>query len=196
VVLFHSVTRADHLTYRLFPKNEQSKEPIMTNLVISGDYTDFSDESGPLGISIRSFSPIGTFSGMGSLDLEAREIIDVDNRSIEYFIVATVKPSDQYGREGVVIISYDDVGRTCAAIDRLKLSHPGVTKFKNFEIKFSTPSKFSITVFSQLRGGIGVSISADGSSMFLNDVRKLDDLKEALQKGANYIDENRIKNNF
>lgn len=168
----------------------------MTNLTLSGDYTDFSDESGPLGITVKSFTELGSFSGMGTLELEARELIDVDNRRVDYFIVATVKPSDQYAREGRVIISYEDVGRTCAAIDRLKLAHSGITKFKNFEVTFNTSGNFVITVFSQLRGGIGVSISADGVSMFLNDIRRLDELKSALQKGVTYIEVNRINSQY
>ena len=167
----------------------------MVDLVPCGDYTDFSDGEIPLGIIVRSYSKIGTVSGMGNLNVEAREVVNVDNRSVSYFLIAAITSGGQYPKEGHSIIKYDEIEKICLAIDRIKFAHPKITKFRSFEVQWASEDGFKICVFNQERGGLGISVSGGNVSMFLNGIQKLGDIRQLFEDGKKYIDENRIINN-
>ncbi|WP_162801430.1 hypothetical protein [Azospirillum brasilense] len=165
---------------------------IISNNLSNGNYDEFINDSGPLGIKINSFHESGQMSGLGKLKITARELIDVDNRHANYFAVIELKSNEQYERSDSSVIEYDEIDRICAALDRLKLINPGISKFSSTQAEFSTVKGLSFTSFIQRNGTVAASISSGSVSIFLHGPDKFDELKNLLLQTKSFIDRSRI----
>jgi hypothetical protein len=149
-----------------------------------------------LGIKIQCSTPIANIFGLSRrrVSVEALEGIDVDARSADYSVIVVVSSSEMEDDavEGSASISYEEIDRVTAAIDRLKLAHRGMTRFKSFTAYYDGIEALRIGVFSQSDQTLTASISAEKVVAFVQPVSRLEELKNALISAKDYITRNRI----
>ena len=171
-------------------KNDENALVIPDGVV--EDFGDYGDEALSLGVVIKAYAPIGSVSGMGRIQVEAREIVDVDARSIAYFTVLTVTGSGTNGSSSSVTVPVAETGRIMAAIARLVKTSLGLTKFPSFEVIFETESGLRIIVFNASDGTLNAAVGAKSVTCYFKEVARLGEVATLLGRARDYIEENQI----
>lgn len=149
------------------------------------------DDLGNTGIIVRCFTSVGTISGMGKVDIEAREFISLDSHHVQQFVGVHVTSSAEYSQTAFTTVAYDDVTRQIAAIDRLSAFNPHAVKYKQIEVEFSLESGLKLVVFNDGKGKLMFSVTAQTATAYFGDLLRLGELKRLISKAKIVIDENR-----
>jgi hypothetical protein len=128
---------------------------------------------------------------MGKVEIDAKEIIDLERHNIQHFVGVQVTASTEYAHSANASIPYDDVDKVLAAIDRLAGINPSSTKYKQIEAQFSLNSDFKIVVFNDAKGKLMFSVSAQTASAYFGDLLRMSDLKSLILRARSIIDQNR-----
>lgn len=155
------------------------------------DSVEPSTETSESGIAIRCFTPIGTIPGMGRVEVEAKEFINLEAHDIQQFVAVRITPSTEYAQPGNALIPYEDVDKLVGAIDQLAGVNPASTKYKQIEVEFSIKPNFKIIVFNDTKGKLMFSISAEHASAFFGDLHRMADFRLLVLKARTTIDQNR-----
>ena len=111
-------------------------------------------------VLIKGYTELGSVSGLGSVEVDAREFRDASNPKLrEYGSTFTVKESGRLERESNCLVDYDELDSLMKGIEYVGNADKGVTPLANFEAEFRTKGNLSVTTFSQRQGGIGLAIS-------------------------------------
>jgi hypothetical protein len=129
-------------------------------------------------VMIKGFSNIGRIRGQGIVSVDAREFRDASSpKTGVYGIAIEVKESGRLERETRSFIDQDEIDSLLSGIDYIAKISKSVTSMKDFEAEYRTKGDFSITVFSDASGGLGLAVASGRigkTSAFL----KLGDLEQ------------------
>ena len=112
-----------------------------------------SSNDGPLGIVVRSYSPVGVVQSYGQLEIEARELVFLDAKKAEHFIRISVKEEDSFGRTGSCAILDTDVEKLISLIERLATVLIKTDRFDFTEVEAEI-SGLKLIIFNNSRGGL------------------------------------------
>jgi hypothetical protein len=155
------------------------------------DSVEHPNEASESGITIRCFTPIGTIPGMGRVEIEAKEFINLEAHDVHQFVVLRVTPSAEYAQPGNALISYEDVDKIVSAIDQLAGVNPASTKYKQIEVEFSLKPNFKIVVFNDAKGKLMFSVSAEQATAYFGDLHRMTDFRSLILRAKSTIDQNR-----
>jgi len=150
------------------------------------------DNDEPLGIIFLNTTAIGKISLLWEIAVEAREIVDVDRKSVRYILLVAITSSGDHPNTSVATIAYEEIDKIAFAIDRIKDTTKSITKFDSFEAQFFTKGEIKIVIFNAQNGSIMAGISHGRATAFCRGVIDLVKFRSLLLSGKQYIEEKKI----
>ena len=161
-----------------FPDAPQPKTPSRFEL--------FSAKTGV--INVRSFSDLGTISGLGRVSIDVRSQRDAAAKTGQFGIGVTVHESDRLARSDTAFVDDEEIDPLLRAIDYIARFDGGVVPFDRFEAQYRTRGGLQVTVFSsppaphRLVVSTGVTSSRVSAFFPISDVNEFRRLIEEGQK--------------
>jgi hypothetical protein len=149
-------------------------------------------------VKVRGYTTVGAFSdGRGQVSIDAREFHSASYPDqVEYGISITVQAYGTLQQQNISFADENELESLMEGIEYLATVDNKITAMANFEVDCQTKNNFSICLFSNGEGGIGVCVSSGTvgkTSAFFNH-HHLDDIKKLLVKARAIIDAAKIKN--
>lgn len=142
-------------------------------------------------VIIKGFSTVGRISGQGGVSVEAREFRDASSPSTGvYGIAIEVKESSRLERESRSFVDQDEIDSLVSGIDYISKISKSITIMKDFEAEYRTRGHFSITVFSDSRGGLSLAVASGriGRTSAYLKLSDLDQLKALILEAKKAIE--------
>ena len=144
----------------------------------------------PSGILVKSYTSVGILRSLGSIEVEAREMVNLDAKRVDHFIVVTVSENGDYARTGATVIREENLGALVEGIERLTKATIDRKRFAFTEIELGVDD-LKIVVFNTKKPDNMAAISADGVTVHLDQVWRLNEFKDLVIKAKKVIDDNR-----
>lgn len=145
-----------------------------------------------LGIVVRCYTGVGKMSAYGTIEVDAREIINIDAGRSIHAATVSIETGGDYPQTASALIQYDNIDRVCAAIDQISRTDPKTSKFKFIEAEVCI-DEFKIIVFNDSYGKMYFSASIGGASLHM-DISRIHELKRLFETAKHQI--NTCKNQF
>jgi hypothetical protein len=147
-------------------------------------------------VMIKGYQEVGSVGETGMVSIDAREYRNASNpKQAEYGVVFEVKESGRLERENSSFVDADEIDALIQGIDYISGITKSITPLSNFEAEYRTKGDFSIVVFSQSNGELGVAV-ASGRAVKTNAYLKISDLarlKELIRDAKKLIDKLKSK---
>ena len=112
-------------------------------------------------VVIRGISTVGRVGGLGFVSIYAREARDASRPSQGVYGVAIeVKEAGRLERESRSFIDLDEIDSLVRGLDYLSKISKAVTQLNDVEVQYRTKGDFSITVYSDLSGGLSLLVDS------------------------------------
>lgn len=118
----------------------------------------FAAETGA--VIIKGYTDIGKVSGLGSIEVDCREITNAQSGNQTFGMVVKVTQSGRIERENSSFIDFDEIASLITGLDYIAKIEPDVTTLDNFEATYTTRGDFSITVFNNSQGKLSVAVGS------------------------------------
>jgi len=141
---------------------------------------------------IKGFSTVGQVRGQGIVSVDAREFRDASSpKTGVYGVAIEVKESGRLERASRSFIDQDEIDSLVSGINYISKISKSVTIMKDFEAQYRTKGDFSITVFSDSSGGLGVAVASGriGKTSAFLKLGDLDQLKVLILEAKKAIEE-------
>lgn len=139
-----------------------------------------------LGIIVKCYTSVGKMKAYGTIEVDAREVINIDGGRVSHFAAVSIETAGDYPQSGATAISYDNIDRVCAAIDQISRTDPKYSKFKFIEAE-AIIDDLKITVFNDANGKMHFS-AATGIAAIHMDLSRIMELKRLFETAKNQID--------
>lgn len=143
-------------------------------------------------VMIKGFSTVGQVRGQGIVSVDAREFRDASSpKTGVYGVAIEVKESGRLERASRSFIDQDEIDSLVSGINYISKISKSVTIMKDFEAQYRTKGDFSITVFSDSSGGLGVAVASGriGKTSAFLKLGDLDQLKVLILEAKKAIEE-------
>ena len=154
--------------------------------------SEFEDEDDVGGILIRSYTPVGTVSGLnyGSVHVEAREAIISDTKSASYFARLELSTGDDYPQTAATLVKFDDLDSVISALEKLATTHITTERFQFSEVEFEI-SGLRFIVFNNERGSMMFAVECNGLSIHFSSLSKISEISNFLRQAKAILIERR-----
>lgn len=166
--------------------------PEESSIKATDSYLDLNLAAPGVGQVLVGYSEVGTLFIKSQLQsanilLEAREVVNVENKFASYFIGVTLSRGEE---RNVSRVSYDEIENLVAALQAMQRVNTSVSAFQNIELRWSASGdgKFSTVVYSAGDGNFMGVISSNGENVFFNSLATLNDLAHLFLKAKAYIE--------
>ena len=146
-------------------------------------------------VIIRGFEGIGSIQGLysTSINVEAKEFVNVSTGTREYGITIEVKKEDgKYDKKNTSYIDYDEIESLISGIDYIAKVDKSSTKFSNFQADYNTKGDFKISTFSSPSSldkiMVAVSSGHFGGVTAYFKISSLAEIKIIIEKAKTRID--------
>lgn len=143
------------------------------------------------GVTIRNYTSIGKFSGIGSIEVEAREFVNLESNTVKYFIRLEGKSNDQYESARGFLIDVDDVDKLISRLQSFELITFDASRFAFSEIEYEIDD-LKIVAFNDARGKAMGCISIKGASVHINPLSRMKEIRILIEKAKTFIDGIRV----
>lgn len=142
-------------------------------------------------VIIRGRSEIGSVSGMGTVEVDCIEFLDVSTGQRQMGIVLAVKGSGRYESTEASFIDYDEIESLLNGIDYIAKVTLSSTKLSSFEAAYKTKGELSVVTYSSSKGKIEAAVSTGytGSARAFITTAKLSELRSIIAKAKKKLDE-------
>lgn len=147
-------------------------------------------------VMIKGFQEVGRIRGTGMVTINAREYRNASNpKQAEYGVLFEVIESGRLERENRSFVDADEIDALIQGIDYISGITKSITPLSNFEAEYRTKGDFSIVVFSQSGGELGVAVASGrvGKTNAFLKISDLERLKELIRDAKKLIDQSRTK---
>lgn len=147
-------------------------------------------------VVIKGFQEVGRIRGTGMVTIDAREYRNASNpKQAEYGVLFEVKESGRLERENRSFVDADEIDALIQGIDYISGITKSVTPLSNFEAEYRTKGDFSIVVFSQSSGELGVAVASGriGKTNAFLKMSDLERLKDLIREAKKLIDHSKSK---
>lgn len=147
-------------------------------------------------VMIKGFQEVGRIRGTGMVTIDAREYRNASNpKQAEYGVLFEVKESGRLERENRSFVDADEIDALIQGIDYISGITKSITPLSNFEAEYRTKGDFSIVVFSQSGGELGVAVASGrvGKTNAFLKISDLERLKELIRDAKKLIDQSKTK---
>ncbi|QYJ06406.1 hypothetical protein [Qipengyuania flava] len=155
--------------------------------------TEFDEEDDVKGIVIRSYTPVGSVSGLsyGMLQVEAREAIITDTNSASYFARFELSTGDDYPQTAATLVKLSDLDALIPALDRLATTNITTERFQFSEVEFEI-SGLSFIVFNNERGSMMFAVGCNGLTVHFNSLSKISEISKYVREVKRLLGEKKL----
>lgn len=143
-------------------------------------------------IHIRSYTSQGVIQGMGSVEVEASEILVPDRRHVSYFVRITGRTLGEYPDSATAIIQLDNVPKLLAAIGKLADVLIKTDRFSFSEVEYEV-DQLKLIVYNDSRGKHLFLVSINNVSVHFESLNRLRELGNLVAKAKMHIDQHMIE---
>jgi hypothetical protein len=139
-------------------------------------------------VIIRGFSSMGKLKGNygGSVEVEAKEFVNVTTGKKERGITVEVKETLRFERTHTSYVDLDELDSLLKGLDYIARANKSVTKLDNFQADYRSRGDLVVSTFSDSQGGVNAAVSSGvigktDAILDLSDLTKLREIVAAAQ---------------
>lgn len=144
------------------------------------------------GLTIRNYTSAGSFSSIGTIEVDAREFVNLSARSVSYYVNIEIKTSGEYGSRAACSIPYEKLDSLIVAVEQLEISTFDRDRFDFTEIHYQV-EELSVVAFNDARGRAMASIASKGASVHINPLQRLSEFRMLLKKAKTTIERLKVE---
>ena len=143
-------------------------------------------EQRDLGITVKCYTNVGRMKAFGTLEVDAREIINIDAGRVIHVVAVSIETGGDYLQSASALIQYDNIDRVCSAIDQISRTDPRLSKFKFIEAECCI-DELRIVVFNDAGNKMHFSVGTGIAALHM-ELSRIGELRRLFESAKNQID--------